>query len=335
MAERVVLHVGLMKSGTSFVQRLAAGNADLLAERGVRFLGRNWAAQVRGVSEVLGRQRVAIEPEDGAWRALVDEAGQFPGTALISMEYLGPASRTRIADILDSFRGTPVEVVVTARDLGRGVPAMWQEALKNGQQITYDEYVAAVETRQEGLGRRFWREQDAEAVIRRWAAADGVSAATVVTVPRPGAPSELLWERFTEALGIDPAGVELPGPANESLGAASAEVLRLLNTHVEDLDYAQYVRRIKQPLAKRTLGARRGAEPAVGFDPPRWLHRRSRRMIAGLRDSGARIIGDLAELEPAPVPGVDPGEVPVEEQLAAAIAGLEGLARRMRSKRKR
>ncbi|MBZ5737295.1 hypothetical protein [Nocardioides mangrovi] len=332
VSQRVVLHVGLMKSGTSFVQRLAAGNRDLLAERGVLFLGHNWAAQVRGVSDVLDRQRVALEPEDGAWQSLVDEAAAFPGTSLISMEYLGPAGPAKIAEVVESLGGLPVEVFVTARDLGRGVPAMWQEALKNGRDITYDAYVAGVQARAEGLGRRFWREQNADAVARRWAAGPGVSGVTVVTVPRPGATVELLWQRFAEALGVDPSGVELPGPANESLGAASAEVLRLLNTRVEDLDYGQYVRRVKQPLAKKTLGARRGAEPPVGFEPPAWLHQRSRKMIEGLRGSGVRVVGDLAELEPLTVPGVAPASVPVEEQLAAAVAGLEGLARRMRPK---
>jgi hypothetical protein len=335
VAERVVLHVGLMKSGTSFVQRLAVGNRELLAERGVVFPGDNWAAQVRGVSEVLGRKRVALEPEDGAWQSLVDEAAAFPGTALISMEYLGPAGVPKIEEVVASFAGTPVEVVVTARDLGRGVPAMWQEALKNGQHITYDDYVAAVSERAEGLGRRFWREQEAAAISKRWGEAPGVAGVTVVTVPRPGAPFDLLWQRFAEALGVEPAGVEMPASANESLGAASAEVLRLLNSRVEDLDYGQYVRRVKQPLAKRTLGRRRAEEPAVGFEPPPWLQQRSRRMIAALRDSGARIIGDLAELEPLTVPGVAPGAVPVEDQLAAAVAGLEGMARRMKPKGKR
>ena len=330
MAERIVLHVGLMKSGTSFVQRLAVANHDLLAERGVLFPGRNWAAQVRGVSEVLDRKRVAMAPEDGAWQSLVDEAAAFPGTALISMEHLGPAGAARIEEVAASFGDTPVEVVVTARDLGRGVPAMWQEALKNGRHLSYDDYVAAVEQRAEGLGRRFWREQDAAAITRRWAGAPGVAGAIVVTVPRPGAPVDLLWQRFAGALGIDPSGVELPGPANESLGAASAEVLRQLNSRLEDLDYSRYVRKVKQPLAKKTLSRRRADEPAVGFEPPPWLRQRSDRMVAGLRESGARIIGDLAELEPVTVPGVDPGSVPVEEQLAAAIAGLEGLARRGR-----
>ena len=34
MAERVVLHVGLMKSGTSFLQQVLRHNKDLLREQG-------------------------------------------------------------------------------------------------------------------------------------------------------------------------------------------------------------------------------------------------------------------------------------------------------------
>ena len=40
-----------------------------------------------------------------------------------------------------------------------------------------------------------------------------------------------------------------------------------------------------------------------------------------------QLTDDLAELTPVPVPGVHPDEVPAEEQLDAAVAGLEALVR--------
>ena len=326
MAQTVVLHVGVMKSGTSYLQRLLAANRSLLSDRGILFPGRDWVDQVRGVSELLERKRVAAEPREGAWQGLVDELGAWSGTGIISMEFLAPATPPKIAAAVSSFPAGSVQVVVTARDLGRSVPAMWQETLKNGRFQPFEEYVAAIADR-DGLGRRFWREQDLAQICRRWSDAVGPEQVVLVTVPPPGGPSTELWHRFAAAVGLDPAGFADPGSANESLGAASAEVLRLLNGRLDGMAFGPYARRVKHQLAKGVLARRRADEPAVGFEPPPWLVRRSRAMVDKLRASGVRVVGDLADLEPLAVPGVRPGDVPVEDQLAAAVAGLEGLVR--------
>ena len=42
---------------------------------------------------------------------------------------------------------------------------------------------------------------------------------------------------------------------------------------------------------------------------------------------GIRVVGDLEELRPVPQKGVDPSEVPVEDQLEAAVAALRYLVR--------
>jgi hypothetical protein len=50
-------------------------------------------------------------------------------------------------------------------------------------------------------------------------------------------------------------------------------------------------------------------------------------MITRLRELGVRVVGDLEDLRPVPVPGVDPSSVSDSERLDAAVAGLEGLVR--------
>lgn len=329
MAQCVVLHVGSMKSGTTFLQNLMMANRDLLAERGLLLPGRVWRDQVSGVAEVLGRARVAQAPEEGAWQGLVDELDAWPGTGLVSMEFLGPSGPQRIERVVGSFPAGSVRVVVTARDLNRQVPAMWQEALKNGRSFGFAEYVAAVRDH-EGPGNVFWREQTVAAMCRRWGAAVGTENVRLVTVPPPGAAPEELWRRFAEAVGVEadgPDDIALPEEENASLGAASAEVLRRLNVLVDDLDYPQYAPVVKHRLAKRVLSARRGSEQAVGFEVPDWLPAESERMVGRIRDLGVPVVGDLADLRPCAVPGVDPASVPAEEQLDAAVDGLEGLVR--------
>jgi hypothetical protein len=52
-------------------------------------------------------------------------------------------------------------------------------------------------------------------------------------------------------------------------------------------------------------------------------------MTDTVRSSGVHVVGDLAELEPVPVAGVDPADVSPEAELAAAVWGLQGMVRRM------
>ena len=280
---------------------------------------------MRAVAGVLDRQRVVVQPPAGAWRSLVEELEAWPGTGVISMEFLGPAGAGKIKRVVSSFAPGTVHVVITARDLARNVPAMWQETLKNGRHRTFDEYVEAIRDRERGPGLGFWREQGVVGMCRRWADAVGQDNLTLVTLPVPGSAPEELWHRFAAAARVDPSGIEQPPPANESLGAASAEVLRRVNSLVDEMDYGDYAPLVKHELAQRVLGPRRREEPAVGFDPPDWLLRRAARMADNLRDTGVRVVGDLADLTPTCVPGVDPRTVDAEERFDAAVDALAGL----------
>ncbi len=51
-----MLHVGAMKSGTSYLQSRLFANKAELAERGLLLPGSGWGDQVRGVLDVLGRR---------------------------------------------------------------------------------------------------------------------------------------------------------------------------------------------------------------------------------------------------------------------------------------
>ena len=48
-------------------------------------------------------------------------------------------------------------------------------------------------------------------------------------------------------------------------------------------------------------------------------------MIAGLDGLGVRVVGDLEDLRPLPVSGVDPADVPPDELLAATVDALAHL----------
>jgi hypothetical protein len=228
-----------------------------------------------------------------------------------------------------AFEDTPVEVVVSVRDLGRNMPAMWQESLKNAYTWTWREYLGGVRDENGPVGRHFWRQQAAGRIANKWIRATGTDRTTIVTVPPKGAPRDLLWRRFCDAVKLDGAvGWELPDPANESMGVASSQMLRRLNLLLEGMPFPDYQSAVKTLVAKRVLVTRKEAEEAIGFTVPPWVVDRAHTMRGVLAASGARIVGDLDDLRPVDVPGVDPDQANPDDVLEAALAALEGVVRR-------
>lgn len=343
MAERVLLHVGAMKSGTSFIQVRMAANQEALAKQGVLFPGDGWRDQVLAVTDVLGHKREGPVSKEGRWQRLVDEANAWSGTVVVSMEFLGPAKPQNIRKVVQSFPDSHVEAVMTVRDLGRSIPAMWQETVQNQKTWTWEEYVAGIRRGPrmgDAAGRHFWRQHNTPQMASRWADEVGPDNFTVVTLPHPGAGTEVLWERFCSVVGIDPASCAPVPPTNESMGVVSALMMRRLNAILveQGMPWKDYTTFVKWGLAKGVLADRKRSEPALGFEVERWLEKRAAKLVKQLRDLGVRVVGDLEELSPVAVPGVDPATISEADQLDAALAGLAEVLRlrgRDRSKRER
>ena len=323
MARRVVLHIGTMKSGTSFLQGVLDANRDALLAQGVQFAAERWKDQVEAVQDLADSFRQGRTP-GRAWEALVASVQEWSETSVISMEFLAPRNETEIDFICKAFGDAEIDVVMTARDIGRTIPAMWLESTQNGATATWAEYLREVRARDGFSGKDFHRHQDLPAIAQRWSAAVGHGHFTIITVPPPGAAPRLLWDRFAGVLRVRLDEVDLEVKANPGLGLASAMVLRRLNEEFRaqrggDLG-ADYMWIVKRRLAKSGLAYRTG-EPKLGFDE-RWARRMGEQQIASLQASGYRVVGDLAELAPQKVKGVQPKNVSEQQLLDAAVSGL-------------
>ncbi|MEO5652828.1 MAG: hypothetical protein ABIN79_05000 [Marmoricola sp.] len=336
MAQRVVLHVGTMKSGTSYVQELLFANKGVLAERGVLVAGRTHGEQTRAIREALGHQAAASTSPIERWARLVEEIGRYAGTAVISTEFLGPAAPHKIAQVLESFDN--VTVVVTARDLNRNLAAMWQETVQNGRSWSMADYLHGAETWRPRAqrspddltlaGKTFWRQQNLVRLCRNWSA--GPARLVVVTVPPPGAPRETLRDRFLSVLGTTADGLTETTRANESIGAASVQVLRRLNEllDAEDLEFPVGASLRKSVLAKSLMAGRRTQEPAIGLPVAPWVGEYAEIMVAKLGTLDVDLVGDWADLTPVAVPGADPATIPDSTIAEAAVSALAGVVAR-------
>ncbi len=328
VAKRVVLHIGAMKSGTSFIQNVLDTNRDRLKGHDLLFACERWRGQVLAVKELSERGGEGQQPitPGGPWQRLVDVVNEWPGTAIISMEFLAPRQKPKIEIIKEAFAGADLQVVLTARDLARSLPSMWTESMQNRGVRTWDEFLDSVRTQDmsDKPGRWFWKHQRISEIASRWSGAVGRDHFTLITVPPKGAPPGVLWERFAGVAGI-PADLCDTDDArsNPGIDAASALVLRALNERLAEDDFSRqdYEWIVKGALAKRGLVTRGRDRVPLGMDE-RWVRRASRRELSKLRKLNLRVVGDIGELESRPVPGVHTNKVTTEQQLEAALDGM-------------
>jgi hypothetical protein len=332
----VVLHIGAPKTGTTYLQQLLWRNRALLAERGVAYpltsAREHFAATMDLRQASWGGRR---DPAwTGAWDAVATRVRDWSGSrAVLSNELLGAATGRQIERAVESVHPAQVEVVFTARDLARQLPSEWQEQVRHNKVVELaemlDGLVALSDVAELPPEAMFWRLHDPVRVLRPWADVVGPEHVRIVTVAPAGAPREILWRRFAEAIGIEPSGFDLDeGETNASLGLVEAELLRRMNVllHGSPVEPNPGQRRY---LVRQVLGRRAGSRtitlPARHAD---WARRRSAQLVDGIRAAGYHVIGDLADLQPAPPAAEDTNEITERELLDAALDGLAGLLAR-------
>lgn len=340
----VHLHVGTPKSGTTYLQGELAHNRALLRANGYLYPGTKHAAHFMAALSLRGRGfRGHHYPEsEGAWDDTVADVLGFEGPALISHEILGGAPDDQIRRAVGSFQGRPVAVVVTCRDLGRQLPAVWQEAVKNGTKQPYEKFLAQVFSTWETSARTtgsFWASQDLAALATRWGDVVGPERVTFVTVPPSGAGPDELWRRFSSAVDLPDADYQgSDQPANPSLGTVETELLRRLTTRLpEDLPWPTHARLIKRRLAQRELVRHRtGGMLTVPAEYRAQTQDIAFAMVESIRAGGYRVVGDLDELTPSfRDDGSVPADVSDSQLLDLALDVMVPLALRESKNRRR
>lgn len=337
----MVLHVGLHKTGTTYLQNLLRGNRRRLARSEGVYVPPGARKTVFASLDLipwdsaLGRDRRVA----GAWDRLAAEVNEcgLP-TAVVSEERLDVANARQARRAVRSFADAEVHVVVTVRDLARVSVSAWQESVKNGGAWTLEEFLARVQDPKAVAtmpARGFWLHQDAGGVLRTWSTAVPADRVHVVTVPPPGSAPDELTRRFGAVVGFTPEDVpEPPAWDNANVGAVGSELLRRLNERLDGtIDKSTYKRAVSTPVARRLSALPDRALPALDDDQRAWAAATSAGFAEEIRSRGYRVEGDLADLQP-PGPGpsdarTDTGE-PVDEGalLGAALEALADLGTR-------
>src|SRR3954454_435518 len=98
MARRVYFHIGLPKTGTTYLQTLMWNNHDELARQGILLPGESsrqhlWASGAVREDPTLERRSPAAPL---AWDRLTEEMTGWAGTAVVSHEFSAAASAEQV-----------------------------------------------------------------------------------------------------------------------------------------------------------------------------------------------------------------------------------------------
>ena len=323
------LHVGLPKTGTSYLQSHLWDSPAQLAEVGVRMVPESRAESftlmraVRGQLDAEGKGSRATRAVDGL-RTLVATA-QEP-TLLLSQESLGGAEPDQADLLVGCFAGREVHVVVTARDVARQLPSAWQQRVKAKGDITFPDYLAAVQ-KNDGAGKTFWNTQDLVATLESWSRRLPAEQVHVVLVPPRTADRELLAQRFGSVVGVDfDTLVAEDLRPNYSLDPAQVELVRRVNKVHGAASRVEHARTVKQFLSAQILAPRRGPSAKTPGSMADWCGELARTQVAFIRERGFDVVGDLDELLPRDDDfGPELGQVSDADVAAAAVPAIADL----------
>lgn len=302
MVEKVFWHIGLPKTGTTYLQQILWANPDALRRDGITLPGAGHRRHLWAALDLQERPTLLRRHPDapGTWDRLAGQLERAGGAGLLTHEFFCGCTQQQIRRGLDRLRPASVEVIITARDAHGMLSAGWQEMVKNGGRRSLGEVAASRSTSEFS-----WQTWDLHGVLERWVAEVPPEHIHVIPMPAPGSPPDLLWQRFAEVVGLKGDYVLPDRPVNTSLGLAQVELLRRINPHLRDMnsafDRGHWIRgRLAEGLLGRQSGDRFVADPELLED----CRARSRRAVELIRDRGVRVHGDLSTLS---VPDDFPG----------------------------
>jgi hypothetical protein len=335
-ARRLYLHVGLQKTGTSYLQAALLASRAELAEQGVDLVPPTKRESYRLMLAVRGMyaaERDDAEDRD-TLRTFSDQLSMALGDrAVYSQESLAAATPDRIERLLEACVDREVHVVLTARDLGRQLPSMWQEALKSSRAVPYPTYLNRLRAKERaGSGEPPWINADPVKVLQRWSATLHPDRVHLVTVPPRGSPTTILLERFCRVLEVDPAQLNPEGHrSNMSLGRVQAELLRRVNAALPDevRRHDVYGGVGKRFFASQFLRTQEGRKILVPEDFRPWCDDVTGQMISALEGAGYHVVGSLDELRCSDDAFIREDVEPSDDEVAsAAVQAIAGMLTR-------
>jgi hypothetical protein len=328
--QRVFLHLGPPKTGTTYLQSLLDANERSFRDQGILIAGTQ-AEHHEAANELLATTSArGVQVPEGALARLRRKVTAHRGDVVFSCERYSMLKTTHARTLRDAFADREMHAVFTVRDPVAVLPSRWQEKIKNGGTVGWAEFCARVAGE-----RRFLRSMvRARGPLNTWSEVLPAERIHIVTVPAPGASRTLLLERFCEVLGVDLDALATleASRANRSMDLVGTELLRRLNANPScRLGPHTQHSEVKTFLADQVLPDRpRVLKPVLTVGAFEAARAESEELVTQIRRGGYPVVGDLADVGSTKTPSPEDhvGHVDAEHLVEAAVESLAALSNR-------
>lgn len=330
-----LFHVGIPKSGTTSLQMAASNSRDELRRHGVlypgkamnqrlpvlSFMGRRWGWTDEGI------------PDRKLWDNLMEEIEEETRRRIwFGHEFASEANEETARRFAEAI-GPRTHVVVTLRSPGAILPSAWQQYVKAGVSIPFDEWLEAViaDPPNRKVTKGFHDRNNQSLVVQRWCGAVGAENVTVIVLDKKR--PELLFNTFERLLDLPLDLLEAPElggfASNRGLTVPEVELFVALNRIIRphDVEWDDFERMVRNGALRRIMDSRKEDEPKPQL--PEWAVERASELgthyAEEIRATGARVVGDLdllaEKVAARPADQQLPSQIPVS-LAAEAMAGL-------------
>lgn len=188
--KRLVIHPGFHKSGTTALQESFAGNRDRLVEFGILYPSVGTKTHHRLAWALTQKpwgwsKRGGERTPEKLWHQMAARiSASSLDTALLSSEFFAELDGEKIRKIRSDIKGREVKVLFTLRPLAKLLPSSYQQYLKYGIKVEYEEWLHAILDKpgESKISPTFWQRHSHGKVIARWVDTFGASNVTVLIV---------------------------------------------------------------------------------------------------------------------------------------------------------
>jgi hypothetical protein len=321
--ERVFLHIGPHKSGSTYLQSRLWANRTFLRERGIHLPGDAQIDHFRAGLDLRGLPaHGAVSPPVGTWDRLVAEVRDSDArTVLVTDERLAAASSPHAARALRSLAPHDVHVIYAVREFAGLLPSEWQERIKLALDTPFETWLEGVATRG---GPSFWRAHCLGNVFARWSVArDHVH---LLIVPPGTGDRDELWRRFASIIDAPRALPHESVRGNRSLGVVESETVRRVYQLLErPRPPARIEQVMKEVVGHYVLVPREEARTIRLPESCRtWVDHQTNRRREFLDSGGCQVVGDPNELAVGPSRFVPDVFRPTDAELLDAAVQVVG-----------
>jgi len=311
---RLIIHPGFHKSGTTALQESLAKNRQLLRENEVLYPSIGTKAHHRAAWSLEGqvwgwKKRGGERISPKVWEKLVDRVNSAKeDTVIISSEFFSQIDGEKIRKIRSDLKGREIEILFTLRPLAKLLPSSYQQYLKYGLKVKYEEWLHEIfENREKTkVSPSFWRRHEHGKVIARWVDIFGSSKVTLLIADE--AKPDFLFNEVNNFLKL-PKGTltSVQTGSNRSLNMEEISLLLEINRKFpKERSWGEYKVFIREGYIRQLTDYVTPTRENARLLTPDWAAEKANQMgletLSEIRHLGIRVIGNLESLGEANIP---------------------------------